>query len=279
VPDGVRLVAYAGAKNGGWQSDRVEVREGRRSALRIAPLRGRAAISNDAGVPLHVMVDELDLGTLAPGREVLTPPLPAGRYQIAAVAHGWSRMKPQLQELLIIPGEVVRVELRAFAATLVVSNPFREQVHVFIEGRRVAKLRPLESERIGELEPGRVRVELRHGPRVLAADVVELVPGRESHFAPQIMRYGALEVRNPTREAVRVTVDQRDGFRLGAGQVRLVGELEPGPHVLQLTTDDGRIVKHQIHVVAGETLRFEVPQSWVATPPPEPVPVIRPSPR
>ena len=275
VPNGVRLVTYAGGGNGpAWQTDRVEVREGRRAALRIAPLRGRAAIVNRSGIELHVMLDELDLGMLAPGRELTTPPLAARTYRLTAAPHDWDRSRPQEQEVTIIAGEVVRAELRPFFASLIVTNPFPHKVSVFLDGRRVDNIRRGDSERFGDLQPGRVRVEMRHEDRLVASDVVELATGRENYYAPPLTRFGALEVKNPTRQAVRIALEGGDadtGFRLEPGQVRLLREIEAGPLTIQLTTVDGRIVKHQTHIVAGETRRFEVPVAWVDYDEPAPV--------
>ncbi len=203
VPNGTRLVSYPVSHRGPeprWQTDRVEVREGRRTALRIARLRD---------------------------------------------------------------------------ATLVVTNPFARKVGVWIDGHRATRLGRHESERIGGLEPGRVRVELRDDGRVLASDVVELYPGRESYFAPPLVRYGAVELVNPTRRAVRITLEERPGgarlpggldaagFRLAPGQRRVIGEIGAGALTIQVTTEDGRLIRHEATIVAGETTRFEVPYAWI----------------
>jgi len=278
VPNGIRLVSYNGA--GGrdaarWQTDRVEVREGRRASLRIAPLRGQVAIANRAEIDLQLMLGDIDLGVVKSGRELVSPPLPEGSYRLSAVPLGWARSKPQVQDVTIIAGETVRAEIRSFAATLVVSNPFPRRVTVWIDGERYTRLDRLESERIGRLQPGRVLAELRDNGRVLASEMVDLFPGRETYFAPQPIRYGALEVRNPTREPVRVTLDNSGGFRLAPGAVRAFDNLAAGPIVIQVTTEDGRIVKHQAQIIGGETNRFEVPYGITG---PENVPV-RPRPR
>ena len=278
VPNGIRLVSYAGMgrrDDDRWQTDRVEVREGRRAALRIAPLRGAAVIINQTGLRLHVIFDKIDLGMLDPGREVVTPPLPAGLYRLSAEPHGWARQRTQVQDVMIVPGEVVRAELRSFAASLVVDNPFPNKIGVWLDGQRVLRLDRFESGRLDHLEPGRARIELRRDGRVLASDLIELVPGRETRYAPHAVRHGALEVRNPTQQPVRVTIDETNGFRLDPGAVRLIPELAPGVHTIQLTTDDGRIIKHETRIDPGETARFEVPQAWLT---PEPAPV-RPRPR
>jgi hypothetical protein len=211
VPNGVRLVSYSGAHERDWQTDRVEVRENRRSALRIAPLRPTTA-------------------------------------------------------------------------TLVVSNPFDRKVTVLVDGRRVTELRRLESERIEGLRPGRAHVELRHGRHALADDSVELVAGRESYFAPQLQRPGALELKNPTNSPVRITLLERpggarlpdhlarDGFRLEPGSARVVNDLGAGPLTVQVTTEDGRIIKHEADIVAGRTSRFDVPYAWIGPHEPGPRP-------
>jgi len=279
VPNGIRLVSYIGAgvrEGARWQTDRVEVREGRRSSLRIAPLRGQVAIVNSAEVDLQLTLGDIELGLVKAGRELLSPPLPEGNYRLSAAPVGWNRMKPQLQDVTIVAGETVRADIRSFAATLVVSNPFPRRVTVWIDGARITRLERMESERIGRLQPGRVLVELRDDRRVLASEMVELVPGRETYFAPQPIRFGALEVRNPTREPVRVTLDNSAGFRLAPGAVRTFDNLAAGNLTIQLTSEDGRIVKHQAQIIGGETNRFEVPYGWVDRP--ESVPV-RPRPR
>jgi len=174
VPNGVRLVSYAGMgrrDDDRWQTDRVEVREGRRAVLRIAPLRGLAAIVNATGTRLHVRLDKIDLGLLDPGRELLTPPLPAGTYRLAADPLGW-RHGPLVQDLRIVPGEIVRVELRAFAASLVVDNPYPNKIGVWLDGQRVMRLDRFESGRLEQLRPGRVRIELRRDGRVLTSDLI-----------------------------------------------------------------------------------------------------------
>ena len=270
VPNGIRLVAYAGAGRERWQTDRVEVREGRRAALRIAPLRGQVAIINRSDDDLRVMLGDVDLGVVKPGRDVLSPPLPEGVYRLASVPIGWTRAKPHVQEVTLVAGETIRAELRSLAATLVVSNPFARSVTVWIDGQRRTRLDPLESERIGRLEPGRSLVELRDdGPRrpgglpsdgrVLASETIELEPGRESYFAPPPLRHGALELVNPTRRPVRITLPG-DSFRLAPGAKRFVDHIAAGPLTIQLTTDDGRIVRHRTEIIGGETQRFVVPR-------------------
>lgn len=262
VPNGVRLVSYVGSDGARAQTDRVEVREGRRSSLRIAPLRGQVAIVNRAEVDMRVSLDEQDLGVLRVGRDLVTPPMPAGTYRLVAAPVGWKRAAPQAQEVVVIAGETVRAEIRPLAATLVVSNPFPRPVVVFIDGERTTRLGRLESERIPNLEPGATRVELRDDRRVLASETISLAPGRESYFAPQLVRYGSLEVRNPSRRAVRITLDGKSGFRLSPGASRTIGDLEAGRLVVQVTLDDGRIVKHDTDIVPGETQLFQVPLGW-----------------
>lgn len=267
VPNGVRLVSYAGAGRERWQTDRVEVREDRRAALRIAPLRGQVAVMNRSDDDLRVMLGDVDLGVVKPGRELLSPPLPEGVYRLSSVPVGWTRAKPHAQEVTLIAGETVQAEVRSMAATLVVSNPFARAVSVWVDGRRVTRLDRMESERIGRLQPGRTLVELRddsrgarsEDARVLASDTLELVPGRESYFAPQPLRHGALEVTNPTRRPVRITLPN-ESFRLAPGASRFVDDLPVGPLTIQLTTDDGRIVRHRTEIIGGETHAFVVPR-------------------
>jgi len=279
VPNGIRVVSYAGlGRDSGsrWSTDRVEVRIDRRSSLRIAPLRGSAAIRNLSGVAMRVRLGDLELGVVAPGAELLTPALPAGRYTLVAAPVAMPRVKPQTQEVYVEAGEVARAELRAFAASLLVENPFRRRVEVFIDGVKVGRIERNSRGRIDRLDPGLVRIELRGEGRILATDTIELFPGREVQWAPQVARFGAIEFYNPTREAVRVTVGV-DGFRLGAAQTRVVTNLPTGVVQIQLTTDDGRIVMHEATVMPGETQRFEIPRAWVTSP--EDRPVVRPYPR
>lgn len=284
VPNGIRLVSYAGAGHGEglrWQTDRVEVRENRRAALRIAPLRGRVAIFNGARTEMRVSIDGTELGRVMPGREIMSPPIRAGRHQLTAHPIGWDRTPPQVQEIVIAPGEVTRAEVRAMAATLVISNPFRRRTAAFVDGRHVADLDRLESQRITGLRPGRVSVELRHRRRVLASEVTELVAGRETYFAPQLLRSGALELNNGTQEPVRITLVEQpggarlpqhmaDGFRLDPGAARVVDDIEAGALVVQVTTRDGRIIKHETEIIAGRTARFDVPYAWLGEPAPRP---------
>ncbi|MBL8786438.1 MAG: hypothetical protein JNJ59_16165 [Deltaproteobacteria bacterium] len=279
VPNGIRVVSYTGLGRDAasrWTTDRVEVRIDRRSSLRIAPLRGSVAVRNLSGVAMRVRIGDLDLGIVTPGAEVLSPALPAGRYALVAAPVGMPRAKPQTQEVFVEAGEVARAELRAFAASLVVENPFRRPVQVFIDGAKVGRVERNSRERIDRLDPGLVRIELRGEGRILATDTIELFPGREVQWAPQVARFGAVEFYNPTREWVRVTVGS-EGFRLGPAQTRVVTNLPTGVVQVQLTTDDGRIVMHEATIMAGETQRFEIPRAWVTAPGDRPT--VRPYPR
>ena len=64
---------------------------------RIAPLRGQVAIVNRAEVDMRVSLDEQDLGVLRVGRDLVTPPMPAGTYRLVAAPVGWKRAAPQAQ--------------------------------------------------------------------------------------------------------------------------------------------------------------------------------------
>lgn len=268
VPNGVRLVSY-GSRQSGYQTDRVEIRIDRKSALRIAPLRGYASVRNATMMPMRVALGDLDLGTLAPGREVLSPAMPAGSYVLTATPVG-RKLRPQIQDVLIRPGETAPVELRPFTATVIVDNPFPHGVNVFVDGNRATQVDRFGSARLDDLMPGRVTLELRHRGERLVTETLDLMPGAELRWRPEVIRFARLEVVNPTGSRVTVRVDGADEFMLRPGTSRILDQLRPGTVRVQLINQDGRTVMHEVPLRPGTVERFEVPRVWVQSTPVRP---------
>jgi hypothetical protein len=263
VPNGVRLVSYAGAERGSWQTDRVEVRIDRVSSLRIAPLRGFAVVSNMSRTLMRVTLGDMELGLLAPGQDVVTPALPAGRYALTATPTASRRMPPQRQDVLVVAGDTVHVELRPMTADLRVDNPFPFAVHLLVDGRRVARIAALGTARLNDLLPAPVNLELVHRNQRLATERMNLTAGADLRWAPIDARYGELELYNPTRFPVRITVNGLTGVRLAPGETQRVRELASGSVRVQVTLEDGRVVIHETRIAGGARERFTVPMAWV----------------
>lgn len=264
IPNGVRLVSYGNRRD--FQTDRVEVRIDRKVALRIAPLRGLVTVRNTSGLPMRITLDDIDLGVVAPDREVMSPELPAGTYVVTATPRERG-LRPQYQDVMVRPGETSLVTLRPLFAALRVDNPFPHQVNVFVDGRRETKVDRFASVVIPDLEPGRVSLEMRHRGERLVAEVLELSAGAEARWVPRPLRLGTLEVYNPTGSHVTVTLGEgHEGFALKPGE-RKSTALEAGPVRVQLMTRDGKTVVHEVRVREGRTERFDVPRVWMATGP------------
>jgi hypothetical protein len=261
IPNGVRLVSY-GSRQAGYQTDRVEIRIDRKAALRIAPLRGYASVRNTTMMPLRISLGDLDLGTLAPGREVLSPAMPAGAYVLTATPLGRG-LRPQVQDVVIRPGETAQIDLRPFTATVIVDNPFPHGVNLLVDGNRVARLDRFGSTRLEDLMPGRVNFELRHRGERLVVETLDLVPGAELRWRPEAIRFARLEVVNPTGSRITVRVDGADEFMLRPGTSRILDQLRPGLVRVQLINQDGRTVMHEVPLRPGAVERFEVPRVWV----------------
>lgn len=262
IPNGVRLVSYGNRRD--FQTDRVEVRIDRKVALRIAPLRGQVTVRNTSGLPMRITLDDIDLGVVAPDREVMSPALPAGNYVVTATPRDRG-LRPQYQDVLVRPGETSLVTLRPLFASLRVDNPFPHPVNVFVDGRRETKVDRFASVVIPDLEPGRVSLEMRYRGERLVAEVVELAAGAEARWVPRPLILGTIEVYNPTGSHVTVTLGEgHEGFALKPGE-RKSATVEAGPVRVQLMTRDGRTIVHEVRVREGRTERFDVPRVWMAT--------------
>ena len=285
VPNGLRLVTYGeanerggrGARDvqGGYVTDRVDIRIDRRAAIRIAPLRGFISVRNTTGMNMQVSLGTLDLGLLAAGREVLSPAMPAGSYVLTAVPTA-RRLRAQTQDVVVRAGDTVNIELRPFTSSVVIDNPFPHPVNVFVHrmegtpGERVAKIRRFDSMRLDDLDPGRVTLEMRQGGQRLAIGVLDLVPGAEQRWSPVAARVGQLEVINPSGSRVRVAVEGVDDFALNPGTSRVVTAVPAGPVNVRLTTAEGHTIVHEVIVVANRVERFEVPRAWLTRTPVRP---------
>lgn len=258
VPNGLRLVAY-GDRDHRFQVDKVEVRIDRRSALRIAELRGVAIIRNASPSPLRVVLGDSDLGVLNPGAEVSSAPLMEGTYTLTSMPRDGRGILPRNERVTIRAGESTRVALAPFFALLTVRNPFPFDVSLFLDGQRIAKIDRFAEVRLDTLMPGHVRAELRGHHKGLVADVLDLDAGKLTRWDPQVARYGDLEVLNPGRFPVRIQLGTMAGFRLAPGESRFFSNLSAGPLQIQVTLDDGRVVVHPTEVRGGERGRFEVP--------------------
>ncbi|MCC6619945.1 MAG: hypothetical protein IT385_01740 [Deltaproteobacteria bacterium] len=259
VPNGVRLVAY-GDRRGAFEVDRVEVRIDRRAALRIAPLRGVAVIRNESGVPMRVRFGDDDLGVVQPGRELESAPLLSGVYTLSYVPQGRG-IAPRTERVTLEAGERTRIALAPFFAELVVRNPFPFDVNLFLDGKRVGKIDGRDELRLDALVPARVDAQLRKQGKVLAGATLDLDAGRLVRWDPPGPRFGDLEVVNPTRFPVRVQIGSMTGFVLRPGETRHFNNLDAGPTNIQVTLEDGRVVRHVLTIEGGERERFEVPRS------------------
>jgi len=268
VPNGTRLVTYGG-RVGGYATDRVDIRIDRRAAIRIAPLRGFINVRNTTNMNMAISLGSLDLGLLGPGREILSPAMPAGSYVLTAISTV-RRLKPQIQDVVVQGGDTVAVELRPFTSSVLVDNPFPHSVNVFIDGMRVAKIRRFESTRLDDLDPGRVTLEMRHSGQRLATGMLDLVPGAELRWSPAAARFGQLEIINPSRTRVRVAVDGVDEFILNAGTSKVLSSVPAGRVNVELMTAEGRTIVHEVMVVANRVERFEVPRVWLSGTPVRP---------
>ncbi len=65
------------------------------------------------------------------------------------------------------------------------------------------------------------------------------------------------------------------GFVLRPGETRAFSNLDLGPIDIQVTLDDGRVVRHVAEIEGGELTRFEVPRAAPVRPvrPPQPTPI------
>lgn len=260
VANGVRLVTYGNRRD--FQTDRVEIRIDRKVALRIAPLRGQVTVRNTSGLPMRITLDEFDLGVVAPDREVTSQPLPAGTYVVTATPRERAG-RPQIQDVLVQPGETSVVALRPLFASLRVDNPYPHAVNVYVDGSRETRLERLASLVIPDLVPGRVTVEMRQRGERLAGDTLELMAGTESRWAPRPLALGTLEVYNPTGSVVTVSLGRGADFMLRPREHKAM-TVEAGQVQVQLTTRDGKSIVHDVRVRADQTERFEVPRVWVS---------------
>jgi hypothetical protein len=264
VPNGLRLVSYAGAERGRWQTDRVEVRVDRKSSLRIAPLRGFAVIMNASRTLMRINFGDLELGLVRPGEQVQTPALPAGRYVLTATPTASRRMAPQVEEVFVQAGDTVSIEIRPMTADLHVRNPFPFRVNLLVDGRRVERLEGFGTVTLHDLAPGRVSLEMTHRHQRVAHDRLDLVAGADVRWSPVDNRYGELELYNPTRTPVRIAINGLTAVRLAPGETRLVRELPANTVRIQVTLEDGRVVAHETRLAPGARERFSVPLAWVA---------------
>jgi len=260
VPNGIRLVAY-GNRRGDLQIDRDEVRIDRRSALRIAPLRGAVVVRNDSGTAMRVRLGDDDLGLVQPGADVKSGALLPGGYTLSYVPQAGRGIPPRTERVEVEAGETARVVLQPFFARLVVKNPFPYDVNLMLDGARVATIRRMDEVRLDTLLPGRVDAQIRKQGRVLATARLDLDAGRVTSWDPPGLRFGDLELVNPTRFPVRIQVGAMTGFVLRAGETRLLSNLDVGRTDIQVTLEDGRVVRHVTEIEGGERTRFEVPRS------------------
>ena len=250
IPNGVRFLEVRG-RQGRVTTHQLTVPVRGTARFEVEAMRGDAAVKNDSGVRMRVQIDGRPLGIVSPGQRVLAEALRPGPHKVVATPVGRGSAYPIVRQVNVQAGERSRVRLGEWHASVVVRNPLDRRARLFLDGRRVDKVRPGGVEHIPHVAPGRHTVELRSRGRVLARAVVTLSPGEREVVRPLSLE-PELQVRNDRRRSVEVVIDGRHMGRVAAGERRTFDGLRPGTHRVTIVDARGRSTQHRVRLSQGE---------------------------
>lgn len=252
VPNGVRLLEVEGRRPRGDRMHKVSVPVDGTIGFVVKARRGAAEVVNNSGVRMRVTIDGRRVGTVSPGRRVTTDRMRPGRYELVArpVGHGLPADQVLRRTVHIKAGHTKMVNLGAWHATMEIRNPLDRRAKVFIDGRRVGRLRGGDVLTTARMAPGRHTVELRKRGEVVARSIVRLSPGEFERVRPAVLQ-GSVRVTNPHHRSVEVSVDGRFRGRIEGESSRVIAGLTPGTHRVTIVDRRGRATEHEVQVRAG----------------------------
>jgi archaellum component FlaG (FlaF/FlaG flagellin family) len=253
VANGVRLLEVE--SRGRDQLHKVAVPIHGVVGFTVKARRGSAEVVNDSGIRMRITLDGQSMGTVEPGRRLMTRRMRPGTYELVAApaGRGLPHTEVMRRRVQIRRGDAQPVRLGAWHATMRIHNPMQRKAKVFIDGRKVGKLRQGDVLTAAHQVPGRHTVELRRKGDVVARIVVDLSPGESERVRPATLR-GSLRVVNRDRRPVDVLVDGERRGRAEAHGSRVINNLRPGQHRVTVIHRRGRTTEHMVQVRTDRTM-------------------------
>jgi hypothetical protein len=215
---------------------------------------GMLVVDNDRFIPVEVLVDGLELGTVPADSEQAFRLRP-GTRSIRVTTRGGNTIVAR--NVRILPRGSGELDVPAFESKLTVRNRTTVDGILTVNGKRFGELKAGKSAQLIR-PPGRVDLELSARGRVIEQTKLSLRSGKKSSWTVDRPILATLLVQNQRNQTVRVLIDGKDRGQIAAGSRRNI-ELEPGVHRVLVINSNGRVLESErVELSRFETERFSI---------------------